>query len=163
MGEDEREPELLNRRARIYRCRLPPDQLNTEGFADVDLAGFMPTQGRARHSRGRQARGGVLTFDPRAGYLPLDFPQPGDPGRCVLFALDLSMCCGLGATECCSIFPVHIMRSSVYGTWGFASPFFSCMPTRVHNWFSHAVFLIASEVLFRACLTLGDAGLWGNL
>jgi hypothetical protein len=38
------EPQLFNRRAKIYRQAMPPDQLNPEGFIDGDLASFMPTQ-----------------------------------------------------------------------------------------------------------------------
>jgi uncharacterized Rossmann fold enzyme len=41
------EPQLFNRRAKIWRQALPPDQLNPDGWVDGDLAAFMPTQARA--------------------------------------------------------------------------------------------------------------------
>jgi hypothetical protein len=40
-------PVLFNRRAKIWRQAMPPDQLNPAGHIDGDLAAFMPTQVRA--------------------------------------------------------------------------------------------------------------------
>jgi hypothetical protein len=41
-----------------------------------------PAQGRGQKRKGRSASGGVLSFDPRAGYLPWTELHPGDPDRC---------------------------------------------------------------------------------
>jgi hypothetical protein len=41
---DEPAPVLFNRRAKIWRQAMPPDQLNPAGHIDGDLAAFMPTQ-----------------------------------------------------------------------------------------------------------------------
>ncbi|KAI8465185.1 MAG: hypothetical protein J3K34DRAFT_461521, partial [Monoraphidium minutum] len=73
------EPQLFNRRAKIWRQALPPDQLNPDGFVDGDLASFMPTLGRATRAKGSRAAGGPLKTDERAGYLPLPLPPRGDP------------------------------------------------------------------------------------
>ncbi|KAL6757377.1 beta-lactamase-like protein [Haematococcus lacustris] len=79
--DQERQPEQINRRARIFTTQLPPDQLNPEGATDACLAAFKPTQGRAVTAKGSKAGGGVLAFDSRAAYLPFPDPQPGDPER----------------------------------------------------------------------------------
>jgi hypothetical protein len=79
--EAEQEPSLYNRRAKIWRARLPPDQLNPKGYISGDLTSFMPTAGRATMKKGRQSRGGVLGTDPRAGFKPMALPGPGDPAR----------------------------------------------------------------------------------
>ena len=36
-------------------------------------------QGRAIRDKGARSAGGVLAFDPRAGFLPLELPPPGNP------------------------------------------------------------------------------------
>ncbi|KAJ9527574.1 hypothetical protein QJQ45_025846 [Haematococcus lacustris] len=79
--DQDRQPEQINRRARIFTTQLPPDQLNPEGATDACLAAFKPTQGRAVTAKGSKAGGGVLAFDSRAAYLPFPDPQPGDPER----------------------------------------------------------------------------------
>ena len=73
-------PALFNRRAKIWRQLVPPDQLSAAGHADGGLAAFMPTAGRASVRKGARAAGGPLSIDPRAGFLPLPLPPPGDPG-----------------------------------------------------------------------------------
>ncbi len=60
---------------------MPPDQLNPKGFIDGDIASFMPNQGRATTKKGMTASGGVLSFDPRAAFLPFEEPVPGDATR----------------------------------------------------------------------------------
>lgn len=60
---------------------MPPDQLNPAGFIDGNVASFMPNQGRATTSKGASAKGGVLGSDPRANFIPLEDPVPGDPSR----------------------------------------------------------------------------------
>ncbi len=99
-GETFHRPKLINRRARLFRVRVPPDQLNPRGFYDGGLAAFKPTQraegragrrgdARGGHRGGRDSRGGgpggggALAQDERAGFLPLPPCPPGDPARCV--------------------------------------------------------------------------------
>jgi hypothetical protein len=43
--EEEQVPTQFNRRARIFRARVPPDQLHPEGGTQAELSMFMPTQG----------------------------------------------------------------------------------------------------------------------
>jgi hypothetical protein len=45
VGEEEQVPSQFNRRARIFRARVPPDQLHPEGGTHAELSMFMPTQG----------------------------------------------------------------------------------------------------------------------
>lgn len=54
------------------RCQTPTP------WPDATLP---PAQGRAQRRKGRNASGGVLSFDARAGYLPWPELQPGDPDR----------------------------------------------------------------------------------
>ncbi|KAG2432584.1 hypothetical protein HXX76_008928 [Chlamydomonas incerta] len=74
-------PLAADKNRRISRLALPPDQLNPRGAVDASLLTFAPEQGRGQKRKGRNASGGVLSFDPRAGYLPWPEPQPGDPDR----------------------------------------------------------------------------------
>ncbi|PNH05146.1 hypothetical protein TSOC_008557, partial [Tetrabaena socialis] len=75
------QPSLYAARARIWRMLLPPDQLNPRGGVDASLLLFAPEQGRSQKKKGRNAAGGVLNFDPRAGYMPWPPLQPGNPER----------------------------------------------------------------------------------
>ncbi|KAG2454147.1 hypothetical protein HYH02_001183 [Chlamydomonas schloesseri] len=74
-------PLAADKNRRISRLALPPDQLNPRGGVDASLLAFAPEQGRGQKRKGRNASGGVLSFDPRAGYLPWPELQPGDPDR----------------------------------------------------------------------------------
>lgn len=80
---DEELDELIqiNPRARLYVTRLPPDQLNPEGYYDAELSPML-----SRHTRKRSNSG----IDLRAGTLPLDLPPRGDPRRTGLTVLDLT-------------------------------------------------------------------------
>ncbi|GLC58527.1 hypothetical protein PLESTB_001370800 [Pleodorina starrii] len=77
----ESEPYLYVKRARIWRVAMPPDQLNPRGGVDASLLLFAPDQGRSQKKRGRNAAGGVLSFDTRAGFLPFPPLEPGNPYR----------------------------------------------------------------------------------
>ncbi|KXZ50002.1 hypothetical protein GPECTOR_18g157 [Gonium pectorale] len=88
--ESRSEPSLYASRARIWRVLMPPDQLNPRGGVDASLLLFAPSQGRAQKKKGRNASGGVLGFDPRAGYLPWPPLAAGDPDRTHLDPLSLS-------------------------------------------------------------------------
>jgi ribonuclease BN (tRNA processing enzyme) len=99
--EDEQEPALFNKRAKIWRSRLPPDQLNPRGYIDGDLSLFMPTAGRATQKKGRHSRGGVLSMDPRAGFKPMKLPGPGDPTRTGVPLHELTWT--IAADEACTV------------------------------------------------------------
>jgi hypothetical protein len=73
-------PVLVNKRAKLYKSLLPPDQLNLMGSIDGSLSSFMPNQGRAFKSKS-SAYGGVLTHDPRAGFIPRPEGVRGDASR----------------------------------------------------------------------------------
>ncbi|GIL56622.1 hypothetical protein Vafri_11958, partial [Volvox africanus] len=75
----ESQPYLYVKRARIWRVLMPPDQLNPRGGVDASLLLFAPDQGRSQKKRGRNSSGGVLSFDPRAGFLPFPPLEPGNP------------------------------------------------------------------------------------
>ncbi|KAG1660663.1 hypothetical protein FOA52_006824, partial [Chlamydomonas sp. UWO 241] len=72
-------PILVNERSKLWSVVLPPDQLNETCGIDGDIANFMPNQGRATKFKGTKASGGVLAFDPRAGFFPMAPPPAGDP------------------------------------------------------------------------------------
>ncbi|GIM04013.1 hypothetical protein Vretimale_8651 [Volvox reticuliferus] len=74
----ESQPYLYVKRARIWRVMMPPDQLNPRGGVDASLLLFAPDQGRSQKKRGRNSSGGVLSFDPRAGFLPFPPLEPGN-------------------------------------------------------------------------------------
>ncbi|KAI3438563.1 hypothetical protein D9Q98_000990 [Chlorella vulgaris] len=71
----------INPRSRLYLTRLPPDQLNPEGYYDAELRTLL-----ARHTRKRSNSG----IDLRAGVLPLPLPEPGDPGRTGVKVADMT-------------------------------------------------------------------------
>ncbi|PRW58804.1 Zinc phosphodiesterase ELAC 1 isoform B [Chlorella sorokiniana] len=76
------ELERINPRARLYRTRLPPDQLNPQGFFDGEVRALLQ-----RHTRKRTSSTGI---DLRAGSLPLSVPPPGDPSRTGLHVSEMS-------------------------------------------------------------------------
>lgn len=73
-------PTEVLRRSRLYAVPLPPDQLNPEGYYDGQLSTML-----ARHTKKRANSGADL----RAGSLPQDLPQPGDPTRTGLAVGDM--------------------------------------------------------------------------
>ncbi|GAB4824088.1 hypothetical protein N2152v2_011134 [Parachlorella kessleri] len=70
--EEQQVPVAVSRRARLYAMRLPPDQLNQDGYYDGEIRTML-----ARHRR-KKVGGGI---DERAGTLPLPLPEAGDPSR----------------------------------------------------------------------------------
>ncbi|PSC73783.1 Zinc phosphodiesterase ELAC 1 [Micractinium conductrix] len=75
------EPVQINPRSRLYVLRLPPDQLNPEGYYDGEITALL-----ARHTRKRSNSG----IDLRAGTLPQALPPPGDERRTGLTVADLT-------------------------------------------------------------------------
>lgn len=71
-AEQLNEPVQINPRSRLYVMRVPPDQLNPEGYCDAELRTLL-----SRHTRKKSNPG----IDTRAGSLPLPLPPPGDPTR----------------------------------------------------------------------------------
>lgn len=69
------EYEMINRRARLFHCLLPPDQLHPVGHYDGSP---QPLNTRRRLGGGRM-RG----LDERSGLLPLPLPPPGNPAATV--------------------------------------------------------------------------------
>ncbi|KAK9821050.1 hypothetical protein WJX74_006080 [Apatococcus lobatus] len=72
LGEPERQPRSVNRRAQLWHMALPPDQLNEDGYYDARPQPFRQRARTRSHKAG---------FDPRANVRPLPLPSPGDPGK----------------------------------------------------------------------------------
>ncbi|KAK9862524.1 hypothetical protein WJX84_006099 [Apatococcus fuscideae] len=70
LSEEERQPQCVNQRARLWHMAVPPDQLNADGYYDA-----RPQPFQARYSKRPQKAG----FDARANTRPLPLPRPGDP------------------------------------------------------------------------------------
>jgi len=70
-GKDSGPVEVL-KRSRLYAMKVPPDQLNPDGYYDGELSAMLK-----RHTKKRSGGGSDL----RAGTLPQKLPAPGDPRR----------------------------------------------------------------------------------
>ena len=70
-GKDAAPVEVL-KRSRLYAKKVPPDQLNHDGYYDGELSPMLK-----RHTKKRSGGGSDL----RAGTLPQRLPPPGDPSR----------------------------------------------------------------------------------
>lgn len=79
--EELEELKQINPRSRLYVMRVPPDQLNPEGYYDAEIRTLL-----ARHTRKRSNSG----IDLRAGVMPQPLPPPGDPRRTGLRVADLT-------------------------------------------------------------------------
>ena len=65
-------PVEVLKRSRLFATKLPPDQLNPEGYYDGELSPML-----SRHTKKRTGGGSDL----RSGTLPQNLPEPGDPTR----------------------------------------------------------------------------------
>ena len=66
------QPVEVLKRSRLYALKLPPDQLNPEGYYDAELSAML-----SRHTKKKNGGGSDL----RSGTLPQNLPEPGDPER----------------------------------------------------------------------------------
>ena len=64
------QPVEVLKRSRLYAMKLPPDQLNPEGYYDGELSPML-----SRHTKKRSGGGSDL----RSGTLPQQLPKPGNP------------------------------------------------------------------------------------
>jgi hypothetical protein len=92
---------------------MPPDQLNPAGYIDGDLSSFMPNLGRATKTKGMGSGGGVLSFDPRAGFLPFEQPVPGDRDRTDVPPLQLRWSIRMDCEGIITAFPLQAARPTL--------------------------------------------------
>ncbi|KAL4425848.1 hypothetical protein ABPG75_009864 [Micractinium tetrahymenae] len=88
----------VNPRARLYVTRLPPDQLNPEGYYDGEMRPLL-----SRHTKKRSNSG----IDERAGTLPLVLPSPGDPSRTGLSVAELTWTLKMDHEWLVRVFPLR--------------------------------------------------------
>lgn len=75
--DDDREPESIGYRSKLFRVRVPADQYNADGYTDAGLAAINPMQRSGRRGRGKLSH----RRDARGNWRAPDYPPPGDPGR----------------------------------------------------------------------------------